>query len=51
MKQHTGMRPHDLFILCAVILQKNDDWFMKTALIKHSHLLNAFVRPLCAVIT
>ena len=29
MKQHTGMRPHDLIILCAVVLQKNDDWFMK----------------------
>ena len=29
MKQHTGMKPHDLIILCAVILQKNDDLFMK----------------------
>lgn len=29
MKQHTGMRPHDLIILCAVILQKDDGWFMK----------------------
>lgn len=29
MKEHTGMRPHDLIILCAVLLQKKDDWFMK----------------------
>lgn len=29
MKQHTGMRPHDLIILCAVVLQKDDSWFMK----------------------
>ena len=29
MKEHTGMRPHDLIILCAVVLQNNDEWFMK----------------------
>ena len=23
------MRPHDLIILCAVVLQKDDSWFMK----------------------
>ncbi|MDZ7755876.1 MAG: hypothetical protein U5K35_05620 [Rhodohalobacter sp.] len=29
MKQHTGMRPHDLVILCAILLQEEEDWYMK----------------------
>lgn len=29
MKQHLGMRPHDLIILCGVVLQENQDWYMK----------------------
>lgn len=29
MKQHNGMRPHDVVVLSGVILQKENDWYMK----------------------
>ncbi|WP_234567494.1 hypothetical protein [Rhodohalobacter sp. 614A] len=29
MKEHTGMRPHDIVVLSAVLLQKSDNWYMK----------------------
>jgi hypothetical protein len=29
MKEHTGMRPHDVVVLLGVLLQKNNEWYMK----------------------
>jgi len=34
-----------------VLSTAHPDFDSKAVLIKHSHLLNAFVRPLCAVFT
>lgn len=28
MKEHTGMRPHDVVVLFGVLVQKNNEWYM-----------------------